>query len=134
MVAVEGPRQVKVGQLFTVAVVIRNIIPPGVYGAQFNLAYQPDDLAIVEVTPNPELLVVVASFDNELGWMNFAASRREEVPNFMEDVVFVVVTFEAKPVEQKVETTIKLRNVKLGAKGGIDVPASTRDLTVVIEP
>jgi hypothetical protein len=134
MVAVEGPRQVEAGQVFTMAVTIRNIVPPGVYGAQLNLIYQPDYLAIVEITPNPELLVAAKSFDNEVGKMDFAASRKEEVPNFIEDVIFVTVTFEAKFVIEKVTTTIELQNVKLGAKEGIYVPASTRNLTLVIEP
>jgi hypothetical protein len=134
MVAIEGPRQIEAGQTFTVAVTIKNIIPPGVYGAQLNLVYQPDLLAIVEITPNPELLVAAKFFSNEVGEMVFAASRKEEVPNFTQDVVFVTITFEAKSVIDKVTTTIELKDVKLGAKEGIEVPASTRDLTVEIEP
>lgn len=111
------------------------------FGAQFSLVYTPDDLAIVELTPNPELLVVVQSIDNQLGQLDFAASRSEGVPNFTDDVVFVAVTFEAKrfvherdftPTDK--QTEIKLVNVKLGAKGGLDIPASTQDLVLVIEP
>ena len=73
-------------------------------------------------------------FSNEVGEMVFAASRKEEVPNFTQDVVFVTITFEAKSVIDKVTTTIELKDVKLGAKEGIEVPASTRNLTLVIEP
>lgn len=121
-------------QLFTVDIAIRNIVPPGVFGAQFRLVYLPDDLTIVKIAPNPELLVALESSDNEVGRLDFAASRQEDVPNFTEDVVFVAVTFMAKPVIKQVTTTLALQNVKLGAKGGIDVPASTRDLRVVVEP
>ena len=111
------------------------------FGAQFSLVYTPDDLAIVELTPNPELLVVVQSIDNQLGQLDFAASRSEGVPNFTDDVVFVAVTFEAKRFVHErdftptaKQTEIKLVNVKLGAKGGLDIPASTQDLVLVIEP
>jgi hypothetical protein len=117
-----------------VAIAVRDIVPPGVFGAQFNLTYQPTDLAIVEITPNPELLVPVRFFDNEVGLMDFAASRREEVPNFTEDVIFVSVTFEAQAVTETVTTTIELQNLKLGAKGGIDVTASGQDLRLEIRP
>ena len=134
MVAVEGPGQVETGQTFTVTVTIKNIVPPGVYGAQLILVYQPDHLAIVEITPNPELLVAAKFFDNEVGEMVFAASRKEEVPNFTQDVVFVTVIFEANSVTDRVATKIELEDVKLGAKEGIEVPASTRNLTLVIEP
>jgi hypothetical protein len=133
-VTVEGPDRVEGGQLFTVDIAIRNIIPPGVFGGQFALVYPPADLAIVEVMPNPELLVVLVEFDNEVGHLDFAASRQENVPNFIEDVVFVTVTFEARAVDDETVALLELQSVKLGAKGGVDVPASTRDLMVLIEP
>ncbi|MBN1995430.1 MAG: hypothetical protein JW953_22265 [Anaerolineae bacterium] len=133
-VTAEGPDQVEADQLFTAVVAIKNIIPPGVFGAQFSLVYEPEYLAIVDLTPNPELLVIVKLIDNQVGQMDFAASRREGAPNFTEDVIFVTLTFKAKPVSQAVAARIKVENVKLGAKGGIEVPATTRDLTIVIRP
>lgn len=133
MVTVEGPEIVRADQLFTVVVSIKNIVSPGVFGAQFSLRYQPDYLEIVDLTPNRELLVISGAFDNERGQLEFAASRHTDVPNFTDDVDFVTIIFRAKAVTAN-KTVLELKNVKLGAKGGISVPAMTQDLRVSILP
>jgi hypothetical protein len=133
VVIVDGPEQVEAAQLFTVTVKVDVLGPPGVFGAQFELDYEPTYLAIVEIQPRPELLVALKSFDNELGQLRFAASRREDVANFTGQVTFATLTFQVRPTTTEISTWLQLQNVKLGAKGGISVPAAAQNLGLTIE-
>jgi len=131
-VVVAGPAQIKAGQRFTVAVNIEIDGPPGVFGAQFRLNYDPARVQVAGIRSNPELLVAVRSFDNKRGRVEFAASRREDVANFTKEVTFALVTFKAQPAAQAGATAIDPSHVKLGAKGGIAVPASSQALALTI--
>jgi hypothetical protein len=69
-----------------------------------------------------------------MGQFDFAASRQDNVPNFTEDVVLVTVTFKAGRLPKTAPATLALQEVKLGAKGGVNVPADIQDLTLKIVP
>jgi hypothetical protein len=133
VVIVDGPQQVEAAQLFTVTVKIGILEPPGVFGAQFELDYEPTYLKIVEVQAQPDLLVALKSFDNELGQLRFAASRRADVANFTAEVTIATVTFQVRPMTAEIATSLQLQNVKLGAKGGIRVPAAAQNLDLTIK-
>jgi hypothetical protein len=133
LVALDGPVEVKAGQVFTVAVTVRVTNPPGVFGAQFTLEYLPDYFEVLEVIPNPELLVAVQTVDNEQGQIAFAASRYKDVPNFTREVIFARIIFRAKPVDQPDISPLLLNDVKLGAKGGSTIPAFSQDLFLTIQ-
>jgi hypothetical protein len=133
VVIVDGPQQVEAAQLFTVTVKIDVLESPGVFGAQFELDYEPTYLEIVEVQAQPELLVALKAFDNELGQLRFAASRREDVANFTDEVTFATVMFQVRPTTAEIVTSLNLQNVKLGAKGGISVPAAAQNLDLTIK-
>lgn len=132
LVAVETVARVVPGQHFLVRVSIKHLVSPGVFGSQFKLIYNPELLEAITISPNAELLVVKGSFDNERGVVDFAASRQADVPNFTQDVVFVELIFKAKNLEQPTPAQFQLNEVKLGAKGGLEVPAAIQGATVVI--
>lgn len=132
LVVVTGPAEVEVGQLFEVVVCIKDIISPGVFGAQFKLNYQPDYLEIVDRAAHSELLVVQNSIDYKQGTLLFAASRHTNVPNFSQAVDFVTITFKAKSATTG-QTALVLTDLKVGAKGGVSVPAVVENLTLVVE-
>ncbi len=131
-VVVGGPEVVTVGQLFSVAVRIEEIMPPGVFGAQFKLLYPAPHLEIVAVAPHPDLLVVKEMVDSRTGQLHFVASRHRDVPNFSQPVDFVMVTFRATAAIEG-EVSIGLEDVKLGAKGGLPVSATIEPLVLFIE-
>ena len=133
VVAIEGLPQIEAGQVFTVTVNIKDIQPPGVFGAQFDLIYDPTILEAIRIMPNPELLVVMASFDNERGQANFAASRHQDVSNFIDDVTFATITLQAKAGIAATTTNLDIENVKLGAKGGLPVSVVTQALALEIK-
>lgn len=134
IVIVDGPQQVGAAQLFSVTVKIEILEPPGVFGAQFELDYEPGYLEIIEVQVEPELLVALKSFDNELGQLRFAASRRRDVANFTGNVTFATVTFQVRPTTAEFVTSLQLQNVKVGAKGGIAVASAAQNLDLTIRP
>ncbi len=141
-VAEIGPTPVfDVGDTFQVAVVAQGVVDPGVFGGQFEIAYQPEFLNVVEgsmVTGAAlqPVIEAVNSVDNTTGLASFAASRQGDLDNLLGDVVLATLTFEAVGATEPPEgqtTTMHLQNVKLGAKGGIEVPVTgTVDLSVII--
>ena len=130
-----------VGDRFKVSVLALGIDDPGVFGSQFEIHFDPTYLTIVEDTlvSGTEMEPVINPVnvvDNDNGWAHFAASRQGNVANLTGTIVLATVSFEAVAATEPPEgqtTLIDLQNVKLGAKGGIDVPVSgIVDLEVII--
>ena len=138
--AAEWPRPVfEVGDVFTVAIVAQGVEDPGIFGGQFDLNFDTAYLQAVDGSLNPGADLPVSPVqivDNGAGLVQFAGSRQGDVDNLVGEVVLATLSFEAVAATEPPEgqtTTIALQNVKLGAKGGIDVPiAGTADLSVII--
>lgn len=133
------PPVFEVGDVFTVAIVAQGVEPPGIFGGQFELTFDTAYLQAVvgSLAPDPDFPVSpVQVIDNGAGLVQFAASRQGDVDNLAGDVVLATLSFEAIAATEPPEgqtTTIALQNVKLGAKGGIDVPiAGTANLSIII--
>jgi hypothetical protein len=137
-----GPTPVfNVGDQFKISIVAESVGEPGIFGSQFQVFFDPIHLQVVEGSfvsgPAMEPVVTaIASADNEAGTAAWAASRQGDLDNVSGDVVLATLTLEAiSPTEppEGQTTAISLDNVKLGAKGGIDVPISGLDgLEVII--
>jgi hypothetical protein len=131
------PAIVPVGRPVQVAVIAANISAPGIFGGQFQLTYDPRFLQAVEgsLQPGPELEPVVparATVNTEAGLVEFAASRQGDVNSLSGRVVLATVWFNVlAPTGQPI--TLSLSGVRLGARGGFDVPLTEfADLAVLI--
>jgi len=122
----------EVGDQFQISIVAQGVTEPGIFGSQFDIVYDPVHLQAIEGTlasgPVMEPVVVaLSSFDLGAGVVSWAASRQGDLENLTGDIVLATLTLEAiaptEPPEGQT-TAITLDNVKLGAKGGIDVPVS----------
>lgn len=136
---VTPPPVFEVGDVFTVAIVAQGVTDPGIFGGQFDLNFDTTYLQAVGGSLNPGADLPVSPvqiIDNGAGLVQFAGSRQGDVDNLVGEVILATLSFEAVGATEPPEgqtTTISLQNVKLGAKGGIDVPiAGTADLSVII--
>ncbi len=131
----------EVGETFQVSIVAQDVADPGMFGGQFDLTYDVNHLNVISdsLASGKALEPVViarSNVDNTDGRVEYAASRKGDIQNLSGDVVLATMRFEAvgptEPPEGQT-TTIHLENVKLGAKGGIEVPVSGLvDLEVII--
>lgn len=129
----------KVGETFRVSIVALGITDPGMFGGQFDVFYETEHLEALEGSlqsgPAMEPVVIaLQEINTEAGTVRYAASRRGDVDNLTGNVVLATFRFEAVGATPEGETTlIDLENVKLGAKGGIEVPVvGVVDLEVII--
>jgi hypothetical protein len=121
-----------VGDIFTISIVAQGVTEPGIFGSQFELQFDPVHVQAVEgsllsgVAMEP-VVIGLSEIDNVAGLVRYAASRRGDIENLTGDVVLATLSLEAiSPTEppEGQTTTLSLQNVKLGAKGGIEVPVS----------
>jgi len=129
----------KVGETFRVSIVALGITDPGMFGGQFDVFYETQHLEALagSLQSGPAMEPVVTALQEinaQAGTVRYAASRRGDVDNLTGNVVVATFRFEAVGATPEGETTvIDLENVKLGAKGGIEVPVvGVVDLEVII--
>jgi hypothetical protein len=130
-----------VGDTFKVSIVAQNVEDPGIFGSQFEINYETPYLqaqagSLQSGSSLEPVVVALNEVDQQAGQVLYAASRQGNLDNVKGDVVLATLTFEAvgatEPPEGKT-TTIHLQRVKLGAKGGIEVPVTGLvDLEVII--
>lgn len=128
-----------VGDTFKVSIVALGITDPGVFGGQFEVTYDTNylqgvDGSLVSSSVMEPVVTAVSEINNVDGLVTYAASRQGDLDNLTGNVALASFNFEAVSATGEGETTlIHLQNVKLGAKGGIEVPVSGLvDLEVVI--
>jgi hypothetical protein len=130
-----------VGDTFKVSIVAQNVTDPGIFGGQFEITYETTYLEAVANSLQPgaamePVVVAVDEIDPEAGLVKYAASRQGNVDNLAGNVVLATLSFKAVGATEPPEgqtTTIHLASVKLGAKGGIEVPVTGLvDLDVII--
>jgi len=121
-----GPAAVATGDTFSVAVVAQHIPDPGLYGAQFEINFNPTLLTLSNLQPNPDLsFVVLNEVDNTLGKLRFAASRQGNVPGLTGDVT--LLTFDVTAGNTPCMPTLTFTNVKIG-------DAQANPFNVIIHP
>ena len=131
-VKVVGPTSVAVGDTFTVEVVAENIPDPGIFGYQFVFNWDNAVFAPVSVTTNPNFpILAVASLGDSS--YEIAASREGDVPDLTGPLTLLTVQIQANTVTDPDSSLLSLTGVKLGRRGGIDVPVDqVIDLAVVV--
>lgn len=139
---VSTPPVFNVGDTFKVSVVALGVTEPGIFGGQFEITYDTNYLTAVEDslvsgTALEPVVVALANIDNSAGLVQYVASRKGNLDNVSGNVTLASFRFEAVGATEPPEgqtTVIHLQNVKLGAKGGIEVPVSGLvDLEVIIK-
>ncbi|MEM7346127.1 MAG: cohesin domain-containing protein [Chloroflexota bacterium] len=137
--SVASPPVFEEGESFVVSIVAQNVEDPGIFGAQFELTYDTAHLEVADggLTIGSSLEpAVVARSNSGGGLIEYAVSRQGSVDNVSGNVVLAQVTFEALASTEPPEgqtTIIHLQNVKLGAKGGLEVEVGGLvDLEVII--
>lgn len=106
---------------FEAAVVAANVPPPGLFGAQFDLRFDPRHLQLIEdsVAPGPALepaLVARRQVEPLSGALTYAISRQGEVEGLSGNVTLAILVF--KQITPTLQTSVSLDNVILGDKTG----------------
>ncbi len=107
------------GQPIDVAVVAVNVPPPGLFGGQFELRFNPAHLRPVasSLTPGPDIApAAVARTNWSDGQLVYALSRQNDAGNLAGEVTLATLSFE--PIISNIQTDLMLENVVLGARGG----------------
>ena len=131
-VEVTGPSSVAVGDTFTVDVVANNIPDPGIYGYQFVLNWDNTVFSPVGVTTNPDFPILAVTALGDTSY-EIAASREGDVPDLTGPLTLVTLEIQANAVTDPESSLLYLNGVKLGRRGGVDVPVdSVVDLEVVV--
>lgn len=121
-----------VGDIFKISIVAEGVTEPGIFGSQFEVTYDPVylravDGSLVSGAAMEPVVIAVANIDLDNGLVSWAASRQGDLENLSGNVVLASLSLEAiSPTEppEGQTTVIGLQDVKLGAKGGIEVPVS----------
>ncbi len=139
--SVGAPPVFEVGDTFRVSIVALGVAEPGIFGSQFEITFDTAHLAAVEGSlvsgaALEPVVTAISNLDNTTGLVQYAASRQGDVDNVAGNVVLASLRFEAVGATEPPEgqtTVLHLQNVKLGAKGGIEVPVGGLvDLEVII--
>jgi|GEM_PF-3480980 len=135
-VEVVGPTEVNEGNTFSIDIVASNIPDPGIFGFQFQLNW--DDAVFSLVDGSAALntdFPVTAKFDIGAAAIEAAASREGDVDDLTGPLTLLSVEFQANAVTDPDASSLTLSGVKLGRKGGIDVPVDqviNLDVVVVV--
>ncbi len=131
-VKVVGPTTVAVGDTFSVEVVAENIPDPGIFGYQFVFNWDNTVFAPVSVATNPDFpILAVASLGDSS--YEIAASREGDVSDLTGPLTLLTVEIQANTVTDPDSSLLSLTGVKLGRRGGIDVPVDqVIDLAVIV--
>jgi len=118
-----GPTTVKPGQTFEVDVVANQVTEPGLFGIQFELDFDPNQVQVNDIRPHPALeLVVDKTIDNSRGHISFVASRQGRVSDLTGQITLTTLTVTAK--QNQGQPYLDLYNVVAGARGGIPTAIS----------
>lgn len=124
-VEIVGPSEVVAGETIELAVVASNIPEPGIFGFQFHFNWDDTVFALEESTLalNPDF-PIAAKLDTESNVIQVGASRQGNVPDLTGSLTLLTVNAQANVVTQPDAAPFTLTEVKLGRKGGIEVPAA----------
>jgi hypothetical protein len=134
-VEIVGPASVQVGDTFELQVVASNIPDPGIFGYQLVFNWDETVFSVVSVTTNDADFPVLAK--NALGANTYeiAASREGDVTDLTGPITLLTVQVQANTITDPDSALFSLTDVKLGRKGGFEVPVDQIiDLSVVVTP
>lgn len=120
-ISLVGPSEVVVGDTFNIDVVAENIPDPGIFGYQLVFNWQSSVFSITNTSPISDFSVLAV---NDLGESTYtvAASRQGDVEDLTGPLTLMTIEVQANAVTDPDAASFSLSDVKLGRKGGVDVP------------
>ncbi|MBN1219127.1 MAG: AAA-like domain-containing protein [Anaerolineae bacterium] len=90
ILTLDGPTSINPSETFRVDVVAKNVPPPGLYGIQFEINYDPTLISASNLQINPNLSFVVRNtVDNTIGKITLVASQQGKVPGLTGNVTLL---------------------------------------------
>jgi hypothetical protein len=129
-----GPATVGAGETFSVNVVAQHVPDPGLYGAQFEVHFDPALISVANLQLNSALTFAPPAngADNNTGVITFVASQQGNLPGLTGDVT--LLTFEATAdAAASGDTTFTFEGEKIGDPQAMAFTVSTESYTVSIE-
>ncbi|MBN1994259.1 MAG: hypothetical protein JW953_16295, partial [Anaerolineae bacterium] len=128
-----GPASVISGDTFSVTVQALDVGGLGLYGAQFEINYNPSLISAGNLQINPDLpFVILQNIHNEIGQISFLATRQGQVAGLMGNVP--LLTFEATAIGTAGEVTFTFANERIGDPMATPFDLISHDYSVSIQP
>ncbi len=122
-ISLVGSPTVQPGQTFEIDVVANRVTEPGLFGVQFELAFDPNLIQVDNIQARSALdLVINDSINNDTGQVSFVASRKGRISNLVGHITLATLTLTA--VQSEGQVYLDLYDVIAGARGGIPLNIS----------
>lgn len=125
IIQITGPAQVNNGDTFLVEIIASDIPEPGMFGYQLELDWDDTIFSLVDgsLALSPDF-PVVARLDVGDGLIQVAASREGDVDDLTGPLTLLSAEFQAQVVTEPDSASFNLMGVKVGRKGGNNVPVA----------
>lgn len=125
IIQITGPAQVNNGDTFLVEIIASDIPEPGMFGYQLELDWDDAVFSLVDgsLALSPDF-PVVARLDVGDGLIQVAASREGDVDDLTGPLTLLSAEFQAQVVTEPDSASFNLMGVKVGRKGGNNVPVA----------
>ncbi|MCL4297842.1 MAG: hypothetical protein KJ077_19020 [Anaerolineae bacterium] len=131
VLAINGPASVNVGETVQLSVEAQGVSGSGLYGAQFEIQFDPALLSVGNLQINPDLSYVMQNnADNTLGKITLVASRQGRVPGLTGTVT--LLTFQATALAVPGTATFSFAGVKVGDPQALPLTLTPKNFTLVI--
>lgn len=132
VLTITGPASVSTSQTVQLSVEAQGLSGNGLYGAQFEIGFDPTLLAVSSLQINPDLSYVLQNnADNSLGKISFVASRQGQVPGLTGNVT--LLTFQATALTVPGSANLSFAGVKVGDPQASPLAVTANNFTLVIE-
>ncbi|HRV94273.1 MAG TPA: cohesin domain-containing protein, partial [Anaerolineae bacterium] len=120
------------GETKPVSVIAKNVKPDGIYGAQFELNFDPALLTADNLHVHSDLSYVLrANADNTTGKISVVASRQGQMPGLTGEVT--LLTFDVTAADTEGEAALTFANEKLSDPNAARLEVTTQNKTIMIE-
>jgi hypothetical protein len=131
VLTINGPASVSVGETVQLSVEAQVLSGNGLYGAQFEILFDPNLLLVSNLQVNPALLYVLQNnADNSLGKITLVASQQGHVPGLTGKVV--LLTFQATALGTPGTATLNFEGVKMGDPQALPLTITIKNFTLAI--
>ncbi|MCB0224629.1 MAG: hypothetical protein KDI02_13145, partial [Anaerolineae bacterium] len=120
------------GETKPVSVIAKNVNPDGIYGAQFELNFDPALLTANNLQVHSDLSYVLrANADNTTGKISVVASRQGQIPGLTGEVT--LLTFDVTAADTEGKAALTFANEKLSDPNAARLKVTTQNKMITIE-
>ncbi|GIK41316.1 MAG: hypothetical protein BroJett011_51490 [Chloroflexota bacterium] len=131
VLTINGPASVNVGETVQLSVEAQGLSGSGLYGAQFEILFDPTLLSVGNLQINPDLKYVLQNnADNSLGKITLVASQQGHVSGLTGNVT--LLTFQATALAVPGTATLSFAGVKVGDPQALPLTLTPKNFTLVI--